>query len=289
MRLAARVVGVGILSWLGLTGCGGHVAATSPVQASACTTGNITGTLRDSLTGQAIAGGQVFVESGSVVPGMNEYTFTVAQQALSGADGSFQVCAGAATSPTALVVAALDQAGKSYPAYVSTDGGAAALGTVALGGCMVACGLPGQQQSAAPVTISGAATTDPASEAGSVAPQYALEAPDGSGALWGVVIPTLNQQSLAFTTAANRCAGVSGVCAEYQFLLPSQKPVVAQHGSTLQSEGAPVYAISATIGSGHRCTPSVLATSFVSDGSAPLTGTPGAVLSAATLLFHACS
>ena len=204
-----------------------------------------------------------------------------------GCERRFWCLCGDGKRPAALVIAALDAAGNSYPAYVSANGGAGALGTVALGGCEVVCGLPGQQQSSAPVTISGSVTTDPVTEVISVVPQYALLT--SSGAIWSVVIPTLNAPSPLVTTAAGGCAAAVGICAAYQLLLPSTKPVVVQGGVSSQASGSPVYAVAAAVGQGHTCTPMTLSTVLELNGSTSLTGNPGAALSAATLAFHACS
>ena len=289
MKGTKRIALTGVLGWVALSGCGGHVSPTNTGESNACAAGSITGTLRDSLTGRLIADGQVLLETGSPVPGANEDTSAVAQQAVSGADGSFAVCAAAAGSPAAIVVAALDPAGNSYPAFVTAVSAAVDLGALAIGGCVIECGLDGQQQSSAPATIEATVTTDPLPEPVSVTLEYVVQAPDGSGALWDLIIPTLNQQSFAPATAANGCPGVSGVCAAFRFVLPSLKPVVAQKGANVQLRGSPVYAVAATIGAGHTCTPPVLLTNFEQDGSTPLTAVPGAVLSAAPLAFHACT
>ncbi len=246
--------------------------------------------MHDSLTGRPVSGGLVLLESGGAASAAHISQFAVGGQAASGADGSFQLCASAVPSPSVVVAEALDASGSAYPAYVAPVSGSVALGVIAMGGCVITCGLPGQRQSSAPVTIAGTVTTDPVTETGSVTALDAVEALDGSKGVWVLAmggLPANPEGQATFTTASGGCGG-TGFCAPFRFVLPSQKPVVTYLGKAMQGTGAPVYAVAATLQTGSACVPATVETSFEADGGTPLTGVPGATVTAAPLQFLQC-
>jgi hypothetical protein len=190
-------------------GCGGHTPLpVMPPGNGGCSGSVISGTMQDSLTHQPVAQGWAALETGTplVEPGetpVTIYTFSQTQTVASDAQGAFSLCSSALAAPAVVVLVALDASGNAYPAFVSSVTGATDLGTVAMGGCTLTCGLEGQQQTSAPATISGTVTSTPAAEAGTVAAQYSLHALDGSSNLWSVaVLPLDPAQSGAFATAA---------------------------------------------------------------------------------------
>ena len=280
-----------------LAGCGGSGTpvskATPPT--SACTGTLFAGTLQDSLTFQPVPQAQIVLEAGT--PGLTSfiYTFSPTAQTTSAADGTFQLCATALPTASVLVITALDPTGKAYPPYATNRFATANLGAIPMGSCTVQC-IDAQQQSNAPVTIAGILTTDPLAESGTLLPQQAIAALDGSRNIWTLLIPPLNPtQPLTFqtgTSAEEACAGQSSPCAGYSFVLPTQQPVIATASGTSQLAGGTAYSIEARIAakqsSVSACTPPFLLTFTQADGTTPLLATPGAQLTAAPIHFHAC-
>lgn len=282
-----------------LIGCGGASTVsktTSPTPPTPACTGTLfAGTLQDSLTFQPVPQAQIVLEAGT--PGLTSfiYTFSPTAQTTSAADGTFQLCATALPTASVLVITALDPAGKPYPPYATNRFATANLGTIPMGSCTVQC-IDAQQQSNAPVTIAGILTTEPIAESGTLLPQQAITAPDGSRNIWTLLIPPLNPtQPLTFQTGTNAeeaCAGQSSPCAGYSFVLPTQQPVIATASGTSQLAGGTAYSIEARIAakqsSVSACTPPSLSTFTQADGTTPLLATPGAQLTAAPIHFHAC-
>jgi hypothetical protein len=276
-------------------GCGGHTPLpVMPPGNGGCSGSVISGTMQDSLTHQPVAQGWAALETGTplVEPGetpVTIYTFSQTQTVASDAQGAFSLCSSALAAPAVVVLVALDASGNAYPAFVSSVTGATDLGTVAMGGCTLTCGLEGQQQTSAPATISGTVTSTPAAEAGTVAAQYSLHALDGSSNLWSVaVLPLDPAQSGAFATAAGACPQSAPDCASYQFTLPSQSPVELVNGGLQQAAVSPFYVIYASLTTPSACTERFALTDFQQDGTYFLSGTRGAQLTAATIGFNGC-
>ncbi len=293
MKTAHRTILLTCLAWLGLSGCGGKSPSASG--SSGCSGVVISGTLQDSLTHQPVAQGTAVLEARTELGTTPAYEFYPTTKAATDAAGTFSLCTPSIAAPSAVVIEAMDSTGKAYPPFVAPVSGATALGVIPMGGCTVICGLDGQQETSSPATITGAITSAPTAIVGTVTPQFALEALDGSKSangtpnLWAIAIPSLNAaQSFAFQTAAGTCAASAAFCGTYRFTLPSQSPVWRVSGGTLQPTVAPTYLIYATADSTADCNPSSAVTIYQADGASLLTANPGAQLSAATLSFSGC-
>ncbi len=163
----------------------------------------------------------------------------------------------------------MDSSGRAYPPYVTAVSGAASLGTVAMGGCAGMCGFAGEQQTSAPATITGVITSAPIAVAGTVAPQFAMQALDGSKAadgtqnLWALALPVFNASPvLAFSTTTGACAGVAPYCSTYTLPVPSQSPLWPVNGGTVQAAVTSIYIIYVAPGSISACTPSFSFSAF---------------------------
>ena len=238
------------------------------------------------------------LESGAPTLTSFIYTFDATAQTTSASDGTFQLCAPApptqaALTPTVLVITTLDPTGKAYPPYATNRLASASLGTIPMGSCVVQC-IDAQQQSTAPVTISGILTTDPVPETGTLLPQQAVAALDGSRNLWSLLIPPLNPaQPLSFQTGAaggNACAGQTSPCASYSLVLPTEQPVIATAQGSTQLAAGTAYSIEAQLGgqTTSTCTPPSISIFVQQDGTTPLLATPGAQLTAEAVQFRAC-
>ncbi len=183
------------------------------------------------------------------------------------------------------MLTAVDAAGKAYPPAVLLVAGKADLGKVEMGGCTVACGaFDGQEQTAQPIVVSGALLSTPVAAAGTVTAQYALSPPGQSTSVWNLAIPSLNPaETNAFQTAAGNCPEAAAFCATYRFTLPAQRPFLLASGGAAQQTAAPAYTIFASPAS---CVFGVAA--FQQDGHTPLSGPPGAALTAADIKLSAC-
>jgi hypothetical protein len=266
-------------------GCGNDVSSTG-VKSSICAGTGITGILHDSLTNLPVKQGVAALESAGTtsVPGV--VPFSAAQTATTDATGAFQVCLPNATQPTVALFFALDAADNSYPPLIQQVTASGNLGTLLMGGCRETCGLPNQRQAAAPATADGEITSTSVPAKGSVAPQLAISALDGSSAIWNLSFPPwIAGQSSTFTTAANACSSQSLPCASYEFLLPSENPVVSTKTGFQQKSGVPVYSVSAQAGT---CSPASLTVDLQTDGKSLLTAAPGARLTAQNIGFTAC-
>ena len=268
-----------------MTACGSHASSPSNL----CTGAAINGTLHDSLTEHPVQG-IVSFEPGSQVLGSSLYNFSVTQNISTDTNGNFQLCEPAVAVPSVVVVTALDSSNNAYPPFVASVTGATSFGTIPMGSCTLVCGqFPGQQQTSPPATIQGIITTVPIAKSGSVLTQYALLALDGSTNLWNLAMPAYNASGpVAFTTTAAKCTSQSLFCADYTFVLPSQKPVVSTKTGTMQEAGAPDYSINAVIPGTPSCIPPSAFTYFQQNGTSPLTAAPGAQLVAAPINLAAC-
>lgn len=266
-----------------LVGCGGSSHPGPPP--AQCAGVEISGTLADSLTSAPISSATVAFETGTS-PGFQIFLFSVAKTAKSDANGKFKLCASSAPNPSAVIITALDTAGNAYPALVAPVSASIDFGHLLMGGCRGIC-FNGQQQTSAPAVITGVITSDPVAKSGSVFAQFAMLAPDNANNLWVMDQPILKQgESNSFQTTAGSCAGSAPFCASYTFTLPSQNPVV--HGAIdFQQIGDPTYVMSATLAGG-SCTPPTGLVVFQQDGVSFLTGSPGAQLTAANMVFQSC-
>jgi hypothetical protein len=275
--------------WFCLAGCGFDPLSSAPHTSNACTSPVVTGVLHDSLTGLPVAQGWILLESGIPLPGTRLYNFSTTQQTMTDAEGTFSICASVIPTPSMIVTAALDSSNKAYPLFVAPVSGPVDLGVIPMGGCTLTCAFEGQQQTSSPAEIEGVVTTAPIARRGLVAPQYSMNAPDVAATLWNLTVPSFDSsRSFTFATAASSCTDGVPFCAAYSFSVPSQKPVLAIKGSYTQETGAPVYSISASVTGTPSCTPPFALTSYQQDGTSPLTGAPGATLTAATLSFSRC-
>jgi hypothetical protein len=233
--------------------------------------------------------GLAALESGTQLLSTPIFNFLPAAQAPTDANGSFKICTATVSQPSVLVVVAQDNAGNAYPPFVATVSGPTAFGVIPMGGCVVMCGLEGQQQSSLPAVITGTILTSPIPKQGSVEPQYSLQALDGSTNVWSLAMPvSKGADAFAFQTSASGCASADKFCTSYTFQLPSQKPVVLGKGGTIQEAGAPVYSIFATPDPSQSCLPSQAVTVRQHDGVSLLTGGPGAVMTAEDISFTNC-
>jgi hypothetical protein len=279
-----------------MTGCTTPPASPNQPASDACTGAVvITGTLQDSLTHQPVSQGWAVLESGSELSVTPAYNFYPAQKVATDAQGGFRLCAQTLASPSALVAVALDSAGMAYPPFVAPVSATTSFGAIPMGGCAGVCAFPGEQQTSAPATITGAITTTPIAKTGTVVPQDAMPALDGSKAangdsnLWSLAIPNFNaSQANTFSTASGACAGTVPFCAAYTFALPSQNPVRLVNGGYVQGVGAPIYSIYAVPDGSPSCIPSSVLTILQQDGSSLLTANPGSQITASTLAFSLC-
>jgi len=283
--------------WMCLAGCGGNSTSSStptPPASDACTGVVITGTMQDSLTFQPVAQGVAVLESGTQLSS-SVVNFYPAKQGPTDAHGAFKLCAATVTSPSAIILEALDSAGKAYPPFVAPVTGAADLGTIPMGGCTGMCGFEGSQQTTLPATITGVITSAPIAKTGSVMPLYAMLALDGSkdsnghSILWVLALPVFNSSPTnTFSTASGACAGTAPFCATYSFSVPSQKPVTPFNGGYLQEAGTPSYLISVVPDGPALCSPASAMTTTQQDGTLSLPGNPGAQITVAEIDFTKC-
>jgi hypothetical protein len=271
--------------WFFLVGCGSTPTSLLPPASDACSGVVITGSLLDTLTHQPVHQGWVALESGTQFSSTKIYNFNVTQQTTVNSDGSFKLCAASISSPSAVVAIALD-ASANAASVAGAISETVDLGTLPMGGCTLICGLEDEQQTSAPATITGLITTAPIAKSGTVLPQYAMTALDGSANLWSLAMPVYNtSQPFIFTTAATGCPAKTPYCASYTFTVPTQKPVTPAKNGYTQQAGAPTYSIYSAVTS---CSPASALETFQLDGASPLEATPGATLSAGTTSFSAC-
>jgi len=275
--------------WICATGCGGTMAVTNTPISDACNGIKLSGTMVDSLTNQPVSLGLAVLETENQSSIVNVYSFSLTQSAASDVHGAFSLCSPALAAPSVIVLEALDSSGNAYPAFVASVSGAADLGVIPMGVCRGICGLQGLQQTSTPSEIVGTITSAPKAEAGSVTAQYAMNALDGSKNIWNLAISSLGvAQGTSFQTISGICANNAPFCATYSFTLPSQKPIQVANGGYLQASGAPTYSIAAQLGNTQACAQPSGFAAYQQGGTLPLTGAPGAQLSAANIAFTGC-
>jgi len=295
MKTASRSVLSACLMWLCLSGCGGNSTSSVPSTTNTCTGLVITGVLQDSLTSQPVAQGVAVLEAGTQLSATSTYNFSPTQQGSTDAHGAFKLCADTIASPSAIVLEALDSAGKAYPPFIASISGAANLGTIPMGGCRLTCAFDGQQQTSLPATLAGVITSSPIAKTGSVVPQYTVTALDGSKSksgfsnLWSLALPLFNSSpASAFSTIAGTCAGKTPFCTTYSFAVPSQRPIQLVNGAYVQETAVPYYLIYAVPAGPAACSPPSKLATFQQDGSSFLAGNPGAQITVAEIDFSAC-
>jgi hypothetical protein len=295
MKTACRTFLFACLIWLCMAGCGGNSTSSGPPTSNACTGLVITGVLQDSLTFQPVAQGVAVLEAGTQLSATSIYNFYPTQQVATDTHGAFKLCTETVVSPSAIILEALDSAGKAYPPFIASISGAADLRTIPMGGCRVTCGFDGQQQTSLPATIKGVITSSPIAKTGSVVPQYAVTALDGSKSksgypnLWSLALPLFNSsQTSTFSTTAGTCAGTAPFCANYSFSVPSQGPTQLVNGIYMQEVAVPYYLIYAVPDGPALCRPPSKLTIFQQDGSSLLAGNPGAQITVAQIDFTDC-
>jgi hypothetical protein len=304
MKTAGRVLLLVTALWLGLAGCGGSSSSSGSPGGSqpvpqVCSGISIKGAMVDSLTKQPVAQGWAVLESGTQLLATAVFNFAPLQRVSAGTKGDFELCVTTLSSPSAVVLVALDSAGKAYPPFVSAVSGATDLAIIAMGGCTAICGFEGSQQTTASVVVTGTITSAPISKTVSVTPQYAMTALDGSKStqgvpnLWSIAMPSLDAAlTNTFSTVPGTCGGIASYCTVYTFTLPSQNPfhpaTVSGIPGTIQQAGAPIYIFNATVEGTASCIPPFNFTTMQQDGKSLLIGNPGAQLTAMTMSFTQC-
>lgn len=296
MKIACRSILFSCMACMCLAGCGGNSTSSTTPTGNTCTGVVITGTLQDSLTKQPISQGVAVLESGTQFSSTTIYNFSPTQQVATDAHGAFKLCTQTVATPSAIVLEALDSAGKAYPPFTASVTGTTDLGTIPMGGCTGACGLlDDQQQTSLPATITGVITSAPIAKTISVVPQYTLSALDGSktkdghSILWSLDLPLFNSSpASSFTTASGACAGTAAFCASYSFPIPSQKPIRPFNGGYLQQVGVPDYMIYAVPGGSASCAQPYRYSVLQQDGTSFLVASPGAQITAAEINFTGC-
>jgi hypothetical protein len=256
----------------------------------------VSGILQDSLTSLPVAQGIVVLESGTELGTTPLYNFFPTQEAATDAHGAFSLCVQNITYPSAIVLEAMDSAGKAYPPYVTQVSGTMKLGNIVMGGCLLTCSaFFGQQETSTPVTINGVINSTPIAITGTAVPTYAMQALDGSKAAdgtpngWALVLPIFTASpGPMFSTTAGACSGVAPYCATYTISVPSQSPLRPLNDRVIQAAVAPNYIIDAYPGNRSACTPTLGFTGFQADGKSLLTGAPGAQLTAQSISFTNC-
>ena len=274
MKISCRTAVLACLVWIFLSGCGGNPPSIAPPTSQSCSGVVISGTLQDSLTRQPVAQGTAVLESGTELSVSRVYEFLPIGQTATDAHGGFSLCAQSANYPSAIVLEALDSVGKAYPPYVTAISGTTDMGTIAMGECTMTCGFfQGEQQTATPATITGVITSAPIAVAGTVVPQYALEALDGSKTadgypnLWSLAMPVFNASPvLTFNTTAGGCGTGAPYCATYTFSVPSQSPWTPMGGGTIKLAATPQFLIYAGPGKSATCSLPWALAAFQTDG-----------------------
>lgn len=268
-------------------GCGsglGKVIAPAP---NACGGVHVSGIVLDSMTSLPIAQARAVLESGTPDIAPTSIHFVSFAETTSNTSGAFDLCVPAVSPPTALVLVALDAAGKAYPPLVIQISSSTDLGQLLMGGCRLLC-IEKQQQTSSPATLTGSITTGPVSETGTIAPHLYAFAPDGSRSTWSLAIPLLDPaQSSGFATAKANCVNLNSFCSSYTFLLPSQKPIFLASSVFSQETGAPSYSVDAVLTKGLSCTPPFSYVFTQTDGTF-LIADPGAALLAQDAVFQHC-
>lgn len=280
------------LAGISVLGCGGRSFSSSAQQEQGCAGLALTGRMMDSLTGMPVSQGWAVLESGTPVAMTPIYNFEQIQRVKSDSTGAFQMCSSSVANPAIVVLVALDSSGKAYPPFIAPLSNAAGagktvdLGTIRMGGCTVVCGLEGQEQTSETATLKGRVISTPAPRTGSVVPEYAMYALDGTKNLWNILMPVLDDaQTFTFKATALGCPNQTSPCATYTFTLSSQKPVWSISGGYQQQAGAPVYSIDAS--ADPACSPASVLEFDQQDGT-PLIASPGSDLQVSDIDFTNC-
>ena len=254
------------------------------------TSSSINGTIVDSLSGQAIVGGNTVValeqKDGSGID-------RVIMETVTDSNGDFVFCPVVAGSYDVVAVA-INGAGAAYAATVITGVRPGnALGTVPL--------VAQAGTSKSPASITGQVTTSSGSAATSAdMSTSALQAISLNNSNRLVTIPLASQSAAtaSLTTAAAASCPPKTDCASYTFPVPALNPSVGAFSTGRNQRPAPPasgsvnYTVDARAfvsggGGAFGCNPSDLQTSITST-NVNLAVTPGTNVSTATLAFSGC-
>jgi hypothetical protein len=252
------------------------------------TSSSINGTIVDSVSGTAIAGGNTVV---ALEQKDNSGVDRVIMETVTDSTGAFSFCPVSAGTYDVVVVA-VNGAGDAYAATVITGVQPGnALGTVPL--------VEQTGASLAPASITGEVTSSTGSAAISVDLSISALQPitvNGSSLL--VTIPLAAQSAATATlpTASGASCPANTDCATYTLSVPALNPSVGNYAVGNQTPAAPAsgpvnYTVDAMAfvsgGGTHDCTMSDMQTSSTST-STSLTVTAGTSVTAATLAFTGC-
>jgi hypothetical protein len=251
------------------------------------TSSSINGTVVDSVSGQAIAGGNTVV---ALEQPDNSGVDRVIMSTVTDASGAFSFCP-VASGTYDLVVSAVNGAGVAYGATVITDVQPGnALGTVPL--------VEQMGSSTAPASLTGQVTTSTGSAATSADISLSALQPTTPSLMVTVPLATQSATTANLTTSAGSGCPAKTDCATYTLAVPGMNPSVgAFTASAVQKPAAPAsgavnYTIDArasTIASTPvaDCSPSDVQTSSTTTNTA-LEAMPGMSATAATLAFSGC-
>jgi Domain of unknown function (DUF4382) len=247
----------------------------------------ISGTVIDAATQAPIVGGNTVV---ALEQSDSNGVDRVVMETVTDSSGAFSFCP-VASGTYDIVIAAVNGAGVAYAATVITGvQSSAALGQVPLTPALV------------PASIMGTITTSTGSAATSA--DLSLSAlqsimVNGSNLLVTVPLAAQSASTATLMTAPGASCPANTDCVSYTLSIPAANPSVGAFSSSgnqspaLPTAGTVSYTLDAAAfvpGSAGQadCSPSEVQTSQTS-GSTPLTVTPGASVTAATLAFTGCS
>jgi hypothetical protein len=123
-----------------------------------------------------------------------------------------------------------------------------------MGGCNLICGLPGEQQTALPATVSGTVTSTPLAASGTILPRFGMpsldnsKSADGAPNAWLIALSMFpTTQTTSFNTVAGSCNGTAPFCASYAFTVPTLSPNHLITGSTARPAAGPIYLVFADV------------------------------------------
>jgi len=253
------------------------------------TSSSINGKIVDSLSGQAIAGGNTVV---ALEQKDSSGIDRVVMETVTDSTGAFVFCPVAAGTYDVVAVA-VNGAGGSYAATVIVGVRPGnALGSVSL--------VAGTGTNLSPASIIGqVATTTGSTATGADISLSALQPITVNGSSLLVTIPLAAQSAATanLTTAAGTGCPANTDCASYTLSVPALNPSVGMYAVGNQNPAAPasgpvnytVDGLAFVSGGGGTldCSPSEMQTSSTSINTS-LTVTPGASVTAATLMFTGC-
>lgn len=251
------------------------------------TSSSINGTIVDSVTGQAIAGGTTVV---ALEQADSSGVDRVIMETVTDSSGAFSFCPVAAGTYD-VVAAGVSGAQVAYAATVITGVQPGnALGSVPL--------VAETGPAAGPASITGQITTSTGSAATAADISLSALQPISSSLLATIPLAVQSAATANLTTAAGASCPANTDCASYTLSVPalnpsvgaftaaaSQKPAAPAAGAVTYTLDARAFTTDGT--STPDCSPSDLQTSSTTT-NAPLTVTASASTSAATLAFSGC-